>query len=134
MRPAIHEFRIYGPANGLVVDQDHEILIKLRGGRFKSYGEKFIPPVVFARQHLKNLMTNLKTFVASDFQAKSGMKYLIESFYRSITHDSPLPISYREILLTARIMDAIFEQLVAQHSWDRFEPASERALHTPSLH
>jgi predicted dehydrogenase len=134
MQPAIHEFRIYGPANGLVLDQDHEILIKLRGGRFKSYGEKFIPPLIFARQHLGNLMTNLKTFVARDFQAKSGMKYLIESFYHSITHDSPLPISYREIVLTARIMDAIFEQLGARHSWDRFEHAGERALPTPALH
>jgi hypothetical protein len=39
------------------------------------------------------------------------MKCLIESFYRSITDGAPLPISYREILLTSRIMDTIFEQL-----------------------
>ena len=31
MRPSIHEFRIYGPKNGLVLDQDHETLITLRG-------------------------------------------------------------------------------------------------------
>jgi len=42
---------------------------------------------------------------------KAGMKHLIESFYRSILHDAPLPIPYREIVLTARIMDAIFDQL-----------------------
>ncbi len=42
---------------------------------------------------------------------KSGMKYLIESFYRSIREGTPPPIPYREILLTARIMDAIFEQI-----------------------
>jgi hypothetical protein len=45
---------------------------------------------------------------------KSGMKYLIESFYRSIIEDTPPPIPYREILLTARIMDAIFAQLNTQ--------------------
>jgi hypothetical protein len=39
------------------------------------------------------------------------MKYLIESFYQSITGDAPLPVPYREILLTATIMDSIFEQL-----------------------
>jgi hypothetical protein len=39
------------------------------------------------------------------------MKYLVESFYRSILQDAPVPIPYREILLTARIMDAIFDQL-----------------------
>ena len=45
---------------------------------------------------------------------KSGMKYLIESFYRSISEGDPLPIPYREILLTAKIMDEIFEQLAVR--------------------
>jgi hypothetical protein len=39
------------------------------------------------------------------------MKYLIESFYRSILDGTPVPIPYREILLTARIMDSIFAQI-----------------------
>jgi len=39
------------------------------------------------------------------------MKYLIEAFYRSITEGAPVPIPYREIILTARIMDDIFAQL-----------------------
>jgi hypothetical protein len=43
MRPSIHEFRIYGPRNGLVLDQDHDILIQLRGKKFKSYADKFVP-------------------------------------------------------------------------------------------
>ena len=42
---------------------------------------------------------------------KSGMKFLIESFYRAITDGTPPPITYREIVLTARIMDAIFAQI-----------------------
>jgi hypothetical protein len=45
---------------------------------------------------------------------KSGMKFLIESFYQSILHGSPLPISYREILLTAKIIDAICAQINEQ--------------------
>ena len=36
---------------------------------------------------------------------KSGMKHLIEAFYRSITENTPGPIRYEEIILTARIMD-----------------------------
>jgi hypothetical protein len=43
---------------------------------------------------------------------KSGMKFLIESFYTSITESRPVPIPYREILLTAKIMDQIFTQIV----------------------
>lgn len=118
MRPSLHQFRIYGPENGLVLDQDHETLIKLRGKRLVSYSEKFIPPANLARQHIGNLATNMKTFLAREFHLKAGLKYLIESFYRSIIEGSPEPISHRQILLTARIMDDIFAQLNEQKRSD----------------
>jgi len=111
MRPSLHQFRIYGAKNGLVLDQDHETLVKLRGARFTSYADKFLPPVIFAKQYIGNALTNIRTFLVADFHMKSGMKYLIESFYQSIAKDTPPPIPYREILLTARIMDNIFAQL-----------------------
>jgi len=111
MRPALHQFRVYGPENGLILDQDQETLITLRGGRFKSYMEKFVPPVILAGQHLGNVITNGRTFLARDFHMKAGMKYLIEAFYHAIVRGTPVPIPYREILLTARIMDAIFDQI-----------------------
>jgi predicted dehydrogenase len=111
MRPTLHEFRIYGPRNGLVIDQDQETLIRIRGRRYASYAEKFIPPAAFASQYLGNLKTNVGSFLRRDFHMKAGMKCLIESFYRSISHNEPPPIPYREILLTARIMDSIFDQI-----------------------
>jgi predicted dehydrogenase len=111
MRPSLHEFRIYGPKNGLIVDQDHELLLRLRGTKFKSYGDHFLPPVLFAKQHLGNLLTNFRSFLAGDFHMDAGMKYLIDSFYRSIREGTPVPVPYREILLTAKIMDAIFEEI-----------------------
>jgi predicted dehydrogenase len=111
MRPSLHEFRIYGPKNGLVLDQSHEILLRLRGAKFKSYADHFIPPVLFAKQHLANLIGNAKLFLARDFQMDSGMRFLIEAFYRSIREGGPAPIPYREILLATRIMDAILGQV-----------------------
>jgi predicted dehydrogenase len=113
IRPQLHQFRVYGPKGGLILDQDQETLLTLRGGRFKSYAEKFIPPVIFAGQYLGNMTRNMKSFLARDFHMKSGMRYLISAFYRSVAQDTPVPIPYREILLTARIMDAIFDQLAA---------------------
>jgi hypothetical protein len=83
----------------------------MRGDRYKSFAEKFIPPVGLASQYLGNLKTNMATFLRRDFHMKAGMKYLIESFYRSIAENQPLPIPYREILVTARIMDSIFDQV-----------------------
>jgi len=115
MRPDLHQFRIYGPKNGLILDQDQETLIQLRGTRFKSYAEKFVPPVTMAKQSLQNLAANLRIFFRNEFQMKAGMKCLIESFYRSILEGTAEPIPYREILLTAKIMDLIFAQL-GKHS------------------
>jgi predicted dehydrogenase len=125
MRPSIHQFRVYGPKNGLVLDQDQETLIKLGGARLKSFLEQFIPPVTMAKQYLGNMAENMKTFLARDFHVKSGMKYLIESFYRSIDENTPVPIPYREIILTARIMDAIFAQLSVREPQARFELSAQ---------
>jgi predicted dehydrogenase len=95
----------------LVVDQEQETLVKLRGERFKSYAEKFLPQWLMAKQLFQNSAHNARLFLKRDFHMKSGMKFLIESFYQSIQTGAPPPIPYREILLTSRIMDAIFEQL-----------------------
>jgi len=111
MRPPLHQFRIYGPQNGLILDQDQETLVKLRGNQRKSYLEKFVSPLTFAKQYRQNVISNLGLFLARDFNMKAGMKNLIERFYRSILEDQAPPIPYREILLTARIMDAIFEHM-----------------------
>ena len=129
MKPSIHELRVYGSKNGLALDQNHDILLKLRGDKYKSYADKFVPPVQFAKQHLDNLITNVRLFLSNEFHMDSGMKYLIESFYESIREGSAVPIPYREILLTARIMDEIFNQLLTRKSPDqlvyqgaRFQP------------
>lgn len=111
MRPTLHEFRIFGSTNGLVLDQNHEIVLKLRGNKFKSYADHFIPPLQFAKQHLGNFMENVRLFGRRDFHMESGMKCLIEGFYKCVLKDARPPIAYREILLTAKIMDRIFAQI-----------------------
>jgi predicted dehydrogenase len=125
MRPLIHEFRVFGPRNSLVLDQDHEAVIQLRGEKFKSYSDWFLPPVISAAQQLKNMGGNALRFTTGDLRMNSGMQYLIGAFYRSILHDEPVPISYREIILTATIMDRIFEQL---HDRER-SPQAEGQTH-----
>jgi predicted dehydrogenase len=111
MRPALRAFRVYGERNALMMDHDQQTLIGVRGDRFKSYLEKFIPPYLFAKQYVSNAHVNMKYFLKNDFHMKSGMKFLFESFYQSIRGSRPVPIPYREIILTSRIMDDIFGQL-----------------------
>jgi predicted dehydrogenase len=114
MRPVLHQLRVYGPENGLVLDDDDHTVIKLRGKRYKSYAQKFIPPVMFAGQYVANLKNNVSLFLHNDFHMTAGMKNLMEAFHRSITDNAPLPISYRTIVLTCKIMDAIFAQTEQQ--------------------
>jgi predicted dehydrogenase len=111
IRPVLHQFRIYGSRNALIVDDDHETLVQVKGAKYKSYLDQFIPPVEFGAQYLKNSASNIRRFIKKDLHMNAGMRHLIRSFYRSILDEAPLPISYREILLTSKIMDAIFHQI-----------------------
>ena len=111
MRPVLHQFRIYGPQNGLIVDHDQQTCIKIPGERRKSYLEKFISPIVFAKEYAGNSIRNISLFMKKDFHMKSGMKHLMELFYHSILEDKPVPISYDEILRTTKIIDKIIIQL-----------------------
>jgi len=112
-KPVPHQFRIYGPKNSLIVDEDHQMLIKLENKDYKSFLRYFIPPFDFARQNISNFGFNFKKFLMKDFHLPNdaGLKTLIELFYRSISCNSPLPISYKEIIATSKIMDTIFEQV-----------------------
>jgi len=117
MRPLLHQLRLFGPKNGLIVDNDHQTVIKIKGAKYKSYLDQFVPPIDFAKEYLQNSFNNIRKFIRSDFHMDSGMRFLMESFYRSIVENAPLPIPYREIILTSRIMDKIFEGINKSHQF-----------------
>jgi predicted dehydrogenase len=111
--PTQHQFRVYGPKRSLVVDDDHQVVLRLEDRQYKSYMRLFVPPAGIARQYVGNLARNMWRFAKSDFHLpnEAGLLTLIASFYESVADGAPLPIPYREILLTSRIMDATFEQI-----------------------
>lgn len=113
IKPAPHQFRLYGHKNSLIVDDDHQILIRMDNKEYKSYLRYFVPPFGYAKQYMDNFGTNFKKFIMKDFHLPNdaALKTLIESFYSSIIKNTPPPLSYREILLTSKIMDDIFEQI-----------------------
>jgi len=119
MRPVMHQFRIFGSRNGLVIDEHQQTVVRLRGASFKSYVERFVPPIMFAQQYVANAAGNVRRFLANDFHMDAGKRYLIGAFYRSIVESTPAPIPYSEILTTARVMDAIFEQIGTRPSGGR---------------
>jgi predicted dehydrogenase len=110
-RPILHQFRVYGTKNGLLTDDDHMVLVKLKGRRHKSYLEQFIPSALIAWQYVANGTENLYRLMTRELHNDMGMKNLIEAFYSSIRSGAAPPIPYREILLTTRIMQKIFKQI-----------------------
>jgi len=107
----VNQLRIYGPANSITADIITGSLTRHEGRSYKSYLTYFVPPLKIAREHLRNARINLTSFLSRRLYQDFGMKELIERFYNSIRKGAPLPIPYREIILTARIMDEIFVQI-----------------------
>jgi predicted dehydrogenase len=130
VRPTLHMLRLYSTKNGLIVDENQQTVIKLRGTRHKSYLEQFLPPWNYAKQYVANALGNMTKFAKSEFQEGYGMRVLIRAFYRSITESGPVPIPYHEILRTSQIMDEIFSQLSSTRKVPRLEPAGAELVST----
>jgi predicted dehydrogenase len=126
LKPGMNHFRVCGPANSLAVDHASGSLIRHKTRSHKSYLMFFVPPLLLAREHFRNARINLVNFIRGRLHQDSGMKELIECFYGSIETNGVPPIPYREILLTARIMDEIFGQVYAG-----LRPPPSAALPTP---
>jgi predicted dehydrogenase len=111
IHPQISQLRVFGPKNGLFIDDDHRVLVKLSGRKHKSYLQNILPAFDLSSQFLANAAGNVRDLVRGRLHMSEGMKNLVEAFYQSISEDAPTPIPHREIVLTARIMDDIFAQL-----------------------
>lgn len=111
IRPLVNQFRIFGSKNGLFMDETKQIFLKLKGTKYKSYAERFIPSLTGSLQYISNFWYNLKLFLKNDFHFESGKKRLIGQFYNSIKNNAEPPIPYSQILLTSYIMEEIFTQL-----------------------
>ena len=118
MHPQISQLRVFGPANGLLIDDNHHVLIRMNGRKYRSYLEMVLPALDLSRQFAANAARNLFGFAAGHLDMNEGMRELIERFYRSVSHHEAPPIPYREILLTSRVMDSVFAQLRASRNSD----------------
>jgi predicted dehydrogenase len=112
-KPGLNRLEICGPGNSMTVDLSSGSLIRNRAGSHKSYLTFLVPPLKSAREHVASFARNAAGILRWRMHQDSGMKELIERFHASIASGAPLPIPYREIVLTARLMDAIFDQVRA---------------------
>jgi predicted dehydrogenase len=111
IKPGLNHLLICGPRNSIMVDHGCGAVVRNRDRGFKSYLTFFVPPLLGAWEHLGNARHNFANFLGRKLYQDSGMTELINCFYNSIQTEGPPPIPYREIILTARIMDEIFAQI-----------------------
>ena len=123
IKPGLSQFRICGPRNSILVDQTSGSIFRNEKRKNKSYLTFFVPPLLNARENLLNAGRNIVNFAGRKLYQDSGMTELIRRFYQSIELKIPPPIPYREIILTARIMDEIFAQIYS----DRERPEQKQS-------
>lgn len=111
IKPARNRLLVCGPKNSILVDSMSGSLIRQVNGSYKSYLTYFVPPIKNACEYLRNAWVNGTDFLRRRLYQDFGMKELIERFYDSARNRSAPPIPYREIILTARIMDEVFAQV-----------------------
>jgi predicted dehydrogenase len=124
----LNQLRIYGPAGSITADIATGSLVRNANRSYKSYLSYLIPPLMNAREHFRNAGRNVVNFVRQQLYQDFGIKELIERFYNSIRLGKPVPIPYREIILTAKIMDGIFAQIYPRQTTD------DRPLNTDTDH
>ena len=111
VKPSLNGLRVYGPANSLDVDVSRGCLTKRFGRSYKSYLTYLIPSWKESRAHASSATRNAVGILRGQLHLDFGLKTLIEQFHASVQSGGQLPISYREILLTTRIMDDIFARM-----------------------
>jgi predicted dehydrogenase len=127
----LNQLRVYGPSGSVTADIITGSLVRNKSRSYKSYLTYFVPALKNAREHFRNARVNIGNFLSTRLYQDFGMKELIERFYKSIRLESTLPIPYREIILTARIMDEIFVQIYPERN-QRSIPSSPAAESHPS--
>ena len=118
----VNQLRLYGPDNSLVADIITGSLVRTKRGAFKSYLTYVVPPLQQVEEHLRNGVRNVIDFLRQRLHQDFGMKELIDVFIIVSAPEIEPPIPYREIVLTARIMDEVFAQV--------YGPSETQALKT----
>lgn len=108
---ASNELRLFGKGGNLVLNNTYRTVLRIPPSKQKSYLRYFFAPLAHAREHVRNTIVNMRQFARKEFQMDFGMRKLMELFYRAIREGEADPIPHDEIRRTARIMDAIFQQM-----------------------
>jgi len=110
-RPVSHFMRVYGTKNTAHIDFALRSMFVEEKQTVPSAVGRLLPSFKYSWQSLRQATQNAREFAGSRFHFFEGMNRLLSLFYESILHDTPVPISYTEILRVSQIMDVISSQV-----------------------
>ena len=111
IRPTGHLLKIYGTKNSVKIDFNSRTVIFDKDTKLPGAFGRLALPFQQSHQFLQQGNQNIKRFLKYDFHFFAGLQNLIDMFYNSILNDTPVPISYKKILLVSAIMEEIFRQI-----------------------
>ncbi len=111
VRPAQHFLKFYGTKSIAHLDFDSSTITLDRPPNLPGVLGRLESPFVQGWHHFREGGKNVFRFARSDYHFFSGFHYLLSQFYDSIVNDRPVPISYSEILRTARLVDEVVRQV-----------------------
>jgi len=110
-RPVGHFMQVYGTKNTAHIDFALRSMVVEQKQTIPSALGRLLPIFKSSWQSLQQATHNAREFAGSRFQFFAGMNRLLSLFYKSIVHDTPVPIPYAEILRVSQIMDEISKQV-----------------------
>ncbi len=114
IKPTAHFMRLYGTKNIAHADFIARTLTLEQEPTLPSAIGRLLPAFNMGKQYKREGWKNVGRFMRSDFHFFAGMHTLISRFYDSILHDTPPPVSHRDIRRISWMMDEIFRQLDEQ--------------------
>lgn len=111
VKPLAQFVRVYGTKSIIHLDFVSRIVTVDRGATLPSAIGRLAAGFDQTWQHARSAVRNARRFAASEFHFFAGLHRVVRAFYESILHDTPLPISTRDMLRIAWMMDEIFSQI-----------------------
>lgn len=111
-RPVRHTMVFHGTKNTAQLDFDTSTITLARAPSLPGVLGRLSSPFSEGWQRLKGGSRNVFRFMRSDYHFFAGFHILVSEFYNSILHDLPAPISHREILGTALLVDEVLRQVL----------------------
>jgi predicted dehydrogenase len=110
-KPPVNQLRVFGAAGTMTADILAGTVVAATYGSYKSYLNFVVPALKTGTAFLKNAGRNVLGIATQRLHQDFGLYELVARFHECVRTDGPVPIPYREIALTARIMDEVFAAL-----------------------